>query len=211
MEQSMWLRVLLVFHLIFLAACSSSGMQARSAAAGGDDVPLFTEEDYKIGVDDQVQVSVWRQPDLGITVPVRPDGKISVPLIGEVFVGGKTPREVAEEIRVKLSQYIRDPNVSVIITAMNSNEYLTRVRITGAVRTPTSLVYRRGMTVLDVILAAGGVSDFAAPNRTKLYRRTKEGTRVYRIKLQDILEDGELETNMELLPGDVITVPESVF
>ncbi|HFD80009.1 MAG TPA: sugar ABC transporter substrate-binding protein [Gammaproteobacteria bacterium] len=186
-------------------------MQARSAAAGADDVPLFTEEDYKIGVDDQVQVSVWRQPDLGITVPVRPDGKISVPLIGEVFVGGKTPREVAEEIRVKLSRYIRDPNVSVIITAMNSNEYLTRVRITGAVRTPTSLVYRRGMTVLDVILAAGGVSDFAAPNRTKLYRRTKEGTRVYRIRLQDILEDGELETNMELLPGDVITVPESVF
>lgn len=211
MEQSMWLRVLLISHLIFLAACSSNGMQARSAAAGADDVPLFTEEDYKIGVDDQVQVSVWRQPDLGITVPVRPDGKISVPLIGEVFVGGKTPREVAEEIRVKLSRYIRDPNVSVIITAMNSNEYLTRVRITGAVRTPTSLVYRRGMTVLDVILAAGGVSDFAAPNRTKLYRRTKEGTRVYRIKLQDILEDGELETNMELLPGDVITVPESMF
>jgi len=167
--------------------------------------------DYRIGVDDRLQVSVWRNPELSVVVPVRPDGMISVPLIGDVQAGGKTPTQVAELIRQKLAQYVRDPSVAVILTDLRSHEFLSRVRITGAVRSPRSLPYRQGMTVLDAILEAGGVNDFAAPNRTKLYRKIKEKTEILDVELGDILNKGRLETNVSLIPGDVITVPERLF
>ena len=181
---------------------------------------------YKIGVDDQVQVSVWRNPDLSITGPVRPDGKISVPLIGDVQAGGVAPEEVAADIEKKLAYYIRDPKVAVIVSELKSHEFLTRVRVTGAVRTPKTLQYRQGMTVLDAILEAGSVNEFAAPNRTKVHRKIDpksepkpdakseakgKKTKVIPIKLGDILTDGNLTTNIELNPGDVVTVPERLF
>ncbi len=157
---------------------------------------------------------MWRNPELSTTVPVRPDGKISMPLIGDVNAGGHTPEEVATTIRQKLSTYIREPNVAVILVELRSHEFLSRVRITGAVRTPRSITYRQGMTVLDAVLEAGGVNDFAAPNRTKLYRkdnRDKTRTDIYDIELGDILNKGKLATNYPLLPGDVVTVPERLF
>ncbi|MGB7541247.1 MAG: XrtA/PEP-CTERM system exopolysaccharide export protein [Burkholderiales bacterium] len=167
--------------------------------------------DYRIGVDDRVQVSVWRNPELTVTAPVRPDGKISVPIIGDVEVGGHTPSEVSEIIKSRLSAYIREPNVVVILTELRSHEYLTRVRVTGAVRTPRSMPHRQGMTVLDAVLECGGVNDFAAPNRTKLYRKVKDKIEVFDIELGDILKNGRLESNLSLRPGDVITVPERLF
>lgn len=169
------------------------------------------EGDYRIGVDDRVQVTVWRNPELSVTVPVRPDGKISVPLIGDVAAGGFTPTEVAEEIKKKLSVYIREPNVAVILTELRSHEYLGRVRVTGAVRTPRSLPHRQGMTVLDAVLEAGGVNDFASPNSTKLFRKSKGRTEVLDVDLNDIIQKGKLGTNYALHPGDVITVPERLF
>lgn len=169
------------------------------------------EGTYHIGADDQLQVSVWRNPDLSVNVPVRPDGMISVPLIGDVKAGGLTPEQVAATIREKLKTYIRDPSVTVIVTELRSHEYLSRVRITGAVRNPSSITFRQGMTVLDAVLQAGGVNDFAAPNRTKLYRRVKGKARVYDIELGDILNKGQLGTNYVLMRGDVITVPERYF
>jgi polysaccharide export outer membrane protein len=167
--------------------------------------------DYRIGADDRVQVTVWRNPELTVNAPVRPDGKISVPLIGDVEVGGRTPSEVAENIKRQLSAFLREPNVAVIVTELRSSEYLTRVRVTGAVRTPRSIPHRQGMTVLDVVLEAGGVNDFASPNRTKVYRKIKEKTEVFEIELGNILNKGRLETNILLRPGDVITVPERLF
>ena len=169
------------------------------------------DKDYHIGVDDRVQVTVWRNPELSIAGPVRPDGKITVPLIGDVEAGGRTPADVAETIKKQLSVYIRDPNVAVIITELRSHEFLSRVRVTGAVRTPRSFPYRQGMTVLDAVLEAGGVNDFASPNRTKLYRKTKDKIDVYEIELGDILNKGQLQTNLPLRPGDVVTVPERLF
>lgn len=169
------------------------------------------EGDYRIGVDDRVQVTVWRNPELSVTEPVRPDGKISVPIIGDVEAGGRTPSEVAEIVRGKLSAYIRDPNVVVILTELRSHEFLSRVRVTGAVRTPRSMPHRQGMTVLDAVLEAGGVNDFSAPSRTKLYRKAKDKTEVYEVDLVDILRKGKLESNLLLKPGDVITVPERLF
>jgi polysaccharide export outer membrane protein len=186
------------------------GCETAPVPVDRTDRPLATEE-YRIGADDRVQVSVWRSPELSITAPVRPDGKISVPLIGDVEAGGHTPSEVADTIKKQLSVYIRDPNVAVIITELRSHEFLSRVRVTGAVRTPKSIPYRQGMTVLDVVLEAGGINDFASANRTKLYRKAKNKTDVIGIELDDILNKGRLETNLYLQPGDVITVPERLF
>ena len=171
----------------------------------------YAAEPYRIGVDDRVQVSVWRNPELTVTAPVRPDGKISVPIIGDIQAGGLTAAQVSDEVKKRLSEYIREPNVAVIITELRSHEFLTRVRVTGAVRTPRSLSHRQGMTVLDAVLEAGGINEFASPNRAKLYRKIKDRTEVFDISLGDILTKGRLETNLVLMPGDVITVPERLF
>ena len=170
------------------------------------------EGDYRIGVDDRLQITVWRNPELSVaSVPVRPDGKISVPLIGDVQAGGNTPTQEGALIKEKLSAYIREPNVAVILTDLRSHEYLSRIRVTGAVRTPRSMPYRQGMTVLDAVLEAGGVNDYASPNRTKLYRKIKGKTEVIDVDLGSILTKGKLDTNVELKPGDVVTVPERLF
>ena len=173
------------------------------------DQPQASVSDYLIGVDDIVQVSVWRNPELGITVPVRPDGKISVPLVGDVAAGGRTPVDVAMDIQDKLGAYVRDPQVAVILTELRSHEYLSRVRVTGAVRQPISIPYRQGMTVLDAVLAAGGLTDFAAPDRSDLYRRGEDGgTTSFPVRLDRILNKGDLSTNYKVAPGDVIIIPE---
>lgn len=191
-----------------LTACATTG-PGESGPPPQDTAQAVGE--YRIGVDDMVQVSVWRNPDLGITVPVRPDGMISVPLIGDVVAGGHTTAEVAQVIQEKLANYVRDPQVAVILTELRSHEYLSRVRVTGAVRQPVSVPYRQGMTVLDAVLAAGGVTEFAAPDRANLYRKASDGTRSYEVRLDRILSRGDLSTNFEVAPGDVITVPERVL
>jgi polysaccharide biosynthesis/export protein len=192
--------------LLLLAACATTAPVGPPPA----DVPTMADA-YRIGVDDLVQVSVWHQPDLGVTAPVRPDGRISVPLIGDVEAGGHTPAEVAKDIQDKLSAFVREPQVAVILTELRSHEYLSRVRVTGAVRQPISIPYRQGMTLLDAVLAAGGVNEFAAPDRATLYRKVGDDTRAYPIRLDQILTTGELTTNYKVAPGDVITIPERVL
>lgn len=166
---------------------------------------------YLIGVDDQIQVNVWRNPELSLSVPVRPDGMISVPLVGDVMAGGKAPMDVAASISAKLANFVRDPNVTVIVTDLRSHEYLSRVRVTGAVGTPRSLPYRPGMTVLDAVLEAGGPSQFASAERSRLYRQQNDESTVMKVELDAILKKGNLETNYTLQPGDIITVPERLF
>jgi len=197
--------------MILLTSGCASVPDAGEENGEANRLASYAEGDYRIGVDDRLQITVWRNPELSTTVPVRPDGKISVPLIGDVQAGGKTPTQVAAIIKDKLSAYIREPNVAVILTELRSHEFLSRVRVTGAVRTPRSMPYRPGMTVLDAVLEAGGTNDFAAPNRTKLYRKTKTNTALLDVDLADILTKGKLESNFELRPGDVVTVPERLF
>ncbi|HED32865.1 MAG TPA: sugar ABC transporter substrate-binding protein [Gammaproteobacteria bacterium] len=170
-----------------------------------------TIKEYRLGVDDTININVWKNAELSVSVPVRPDGKISMPLVGDVRAAGYTPAQVALAIQNKLKDYVRDPNVTIMVTGLQSHEYLTRLRITGAVANPSSLNYRQGMTVLDAILAAGSINDFAAPNSTKLYRKIDGKTRVISIYLDDILNKGKLETNIQLRPGDILTVPERLF
>lgn len=193
--------------VMMLPGCSGLGKNSKNKIEAAQAKPTS----YKIGVEDRVQVSVWRNPDLSVTVPVRPDGKISVPLIGDVMAAGLTPMEVSENVKNKLSYYIRDPNVSIIVTDLQSHEFLNRVRVTGAVRTPQSIPYRPGMTVLDAVLQAGGVNDFAAPNRTKIHRKAQNKTEVISIQLGSILNKGGLDSNIDVKPGDVISVPERLF
>lgn len=197
--------------MIFLSACATTGAGVRADAPPVDSGQAV--KTYLIGVDDVVQVSVWRNPELGITVPVRPDGKISVPLIGDVVAGGRAPEQVADDIKQKLTAYVRDPQVAVILTELRSHEYLSRVRVTGAVRNPVSVPWRQGMTVLDAVLAAGGVTEYAAPDRTELHRRPKDGGSGsnYRVRLDQILNKGDLGSNYTLTTGDVISVPERVL
>lgn len=201
-----WLPPLVaVVTLLFLAACAATN--APPPAPQQNVAPVFAGE-YRIGVADQLQVSVWHNPDLSVAVPVRPDGRITVPLAGDIMVGGETPAAVAEAIKKTLATYVRDPQVTVIVVGMNSAEYTTRVRVTGAVRTPRSLPYRQGMTVLDVVLESGGLTEFASASGTVLYHADgKHQT----IKLDAILERGDLSTNYSLTPGDVVTVPEQRF
>jgi len=168
-------------------------------------------EEYLLGVGDELEVSVWRNPDLSVSVTVRPDGKVSVPLIGDLQVDGSTTEALAAAIQGQLGSFIRNPQVTVIVTRPTSAEYIHRIRITGAVGTQQSLPFRKGMTVLDAILAAGGLSPFANGNEAILYRQTASGAKPYPIYINDILERGILESNYTLYPQDIITVPERGF
>jgi polysaccharide export outer membrane protein len=194
--------------LLVLAACTTvpASNEAPPVTAHPEAVT-----NYHIGVDDQLQVTVWQNPELSVSVPVRPDGKITVPLIGDVQAGGQTPTQVSAEIQDKLKAYVRDPQVAVIVTQLRSHEYLTRVSVTGAVQHPVSAPYHQGMTVLDAILAAGGVNVYAAADDTVLYRKIGDGTKAFRVRLDKILQSGDLATNYPLQPGDVITVPTRSF
>jgi polysaccharide export outer membrane protein len=201
-------KLLMLCTIALLCACAS-GPRPGGAPTVNPEVQAVKE--YRIGVDDSIRVAVWQNPDLNVTVPVRPDGMISVPLVGDVQAGGKTPTEVSAEIKEKLATFVREPQVTVIVDQLRSHEYLSRVRVTGAVRTPISVPYRQGMTVLDAVLAAGGTNEFAAADRTELYRKEGEATRAYAVRLDRILQRGELDTNYGVQPGDVITVPERAF
>src|SRR3954471_12247072 len=180
------MKIIALLMLLFAGAL----LAAETAAPGP--VRQLPVESYHIGVDDLVQVSVWHNPDLSVTVPVRPDGKISVPLIGDVAAGGRTPEEVSATIKEKLATYLRDPQVAVILTELRSNEYLSRVRVTGAVRQPVSVPYRQGMSVLDAVLAAGGPTEFASADRTELYRKDGSATHTFDVRLGKIMKKGEL-------------------
>lgn len=193
-----------------VSGCAADG-DRRTDESAMETAALDVKE-YKIGVDDVVAVNVWRDEELSVTMPVRPDGKITVPLVGDVQAGGRTPQEVAKEIRTRLSAYIRNPDVTVILTELRSHEFLSRIRVTGAVEAPMSMPYRQGMTALDAVLEAGGVNAYAAPDRTKIFRRSQSGeTQVFNVHLGRILTQGDLGTNLDLQPGDVITIPERLF
>jgi polysaccharide export outer membrane protein len=194
----------------FVAGCASFGpsnLPPESDTTG----PSILVESYQIAVGDQLRIDVWKNPELSVTEPVRPDGKIAVPLVGDLDAAGKTPEKLTEDITRKLGSYIKNPNVTVILTNLAGQEFLSRIRVTGSVANNMSIGYHQGMTVLDAVLEAGSVTLYADANDTKLYRRTETGAVTYDIRLKDILENGDMRTNVMLMPGDVITVPERLF
>jgi polysaccharide export outer membrane protein len=197
--------------IMVISSCASSPNQEKKIQTNIKPPPKILVDSYQIGVDDQVKVNVWGKPELSVDMPVRPDGKITIPLIGDVVAAGKEPEKVAADIQSKLSTYVRNPSVTVMLSELRSNEFLSRIRVTGAVEKSISIPYRPGMTVLDAILEAGSITGFASPNRTKLHRKLNSVAQVFDVHLADIMEEGKLQTNLQLLPGDIITVPERLF
>lgn len=202
------MRILFLIAVAFsLAACSTTNIVTEQPVESS----IGIVDEYKLGIGDAVEVNVWRNPDLSVSVMVRPDGKISVPLAGDVEVDGVSTNELSTIIEERLSSYIRNPKVTVIVSNPTSAEFIHRIRVTGAVAAQRSIPYRKGITVLDVILEAGGVTPFASADKSKLYRQTEAGAKVYPIYLNDILEKGILDSNYTLFPQDIITVPERGF
>ncbi|EAW30034.1 Periplasmic protein involved in polysaccharide export [marine gamma proteobacterium HTCC2143] len=193
---------------LLLSACGSS---SRNLADMPVNVQEYSSEEYQIGVGDQIRIEVWGNERLSLDVPVRPDGKISMSLIGDVLAAGFSTNSLSESITSKLLEYIKNPQVSVIVTNPSSSDFQQRIRVTGAVNSPQSVPYRKGMTVLDLVLLAGGPNEFAVPNDSKLYRKSEGQVKVYPIYLDDILKAGKLESNYMLVPSDIVTIPERSF
>lgn len=192
--------------LFTLGACGSNTLINEQPL-----MPDTAISEYHIGVGDQLRVNVWKNAELSMSIPVRPDGKISLPLVGDINAQGISAEQLAEDITTSLKTYIRSPQVNVIVTSAGSVDYLLRVRVTGAVRTPRSLPHKDGMTVLDLVLEAGGLTEYASSNNAKLYRKINGVVKVYPIKLNDILNKGKLSTNYTLAPSDIVTIPERLF
>ena len=169
-----------------------------------------TAKNYVIGPGDVLDIFVWQNPDLSQkAVPVRPDGRISTPLISNIMAAGQTPTELAQAMDKALSQYIRSPRVTVIVERALS--VLSQVQVIGQVVHPESIPYHEGMTVLDVVLAAGGLTPYAAGNDAKLERKVDGKTQVLHVRLSNLLNKGDLSQNLPVKPGDVLVVPESLF
>lgn len=195
------------FRISLLAILMS--VAAPIAHAIDEPEPGAVSPDYLIGPGDTLQVFVWRNPDLTVTVPVRPDGKISTPLVEDMLAVGKTPSGLARDIEKALSEYVKAPQVNVIVTIPVS--VFSQVRVIGQVVHPQAVAYRDGMTVLDALLAVGGLGPFAAGNRAHIARTVNGREQDIRVKVDSLVNGGEMQQNLKLQPGDVLVVPESRF
>lgn len=196
---------------VSLSGCSG-GNRPELPPAGAIASREAPSEEYVIGPMDQLNVFVWRNPELSAKVQVRPDGRITTPLISDMPAVGKTPAMLADDLKYALGEYIKDPIVSVIVENF-SGTYSQQVRVVGATEKPASIPYRANMTALDAMIAVGGLSEFASGNRARLVRYDK-GTgkqREYKIRLGDLLKNGDISANVRLEPGDVLIIPESMF
>jgi polysaccharide biosynthesis/export protein len=196
-----------VFALVGLALAGCSGF--RSAYPPAPVQADSSDYSYVIGGGDNLNVIVWRNPELSMSVPVRPDGKISTPLVDELVAQGKTSSQVAREIEKKLSAFVRDPIVTVIVTTF-VGPYSEQIRVVGQATRPQFLPFKQKMTVLDVMIAAGGLTDFADGNGAVIVRAT-EGNKPYAVRLDDLLRRGDVSANVEMRPGDIVIIPQSFF
>lgn len=190
------------------AAAGRDGGAQPPATAPAPAAPA-TSPDYIIGPGDTIQVFVWRNPELSVSVPVRPDGKISTPLNEDMVAVGKTPSRLARDIEQRLAEYVRSPTVNIIVS--NPQSMYSQIKVIGQVKTPQNVPFKEGMTVLDAVLAVGGVTDFGAPGRTKVVRKNGDKTEEIIVRLDRVMEKGDLKSNIVLRAGDVIVVPESRF
>jgi polysaccharide export outer membrane protein len=196
-------RLVLLLAAASMVACASSNLPPAPAKAAS------AEYKYQIGPGDQLEITVWRNPELSARVPVRPDGKVTTPLIEDLQAVGKSPAELAREIEQRLVKFIREPAVTVLVTSFVGNAS-EQIRVVGQATRPAALPYRQNMTLLDVMISVGGITEFAAGNRAVLIRQS-EGNKQYAIRLKDLLKGGDVSANVEVVPGDVIMIPESAF
>jgi polysaccharide export outer membrane protein len=181
----------------------------------GDNLPPapataeIADYSYVIGAGDNLNIIVWRNPELSLSVPVRPDGKVSAPLVDELVAQGKTSSQVARDIEKKLATFVRDPVVTVIVTQF-VGPFSEQIRVVGEADKPAFLPYRHKMTLLDVMIAVGGLTDFADGNAATILR-TAEGNKQYAVRLRDLIRRGDVSANVEMRPGDILIIPQSLF
>jgi polysaccharide export outer membrane protein len=200
--------ILTLGALAILAACAST--PATSVAPGKGGEAAQTNPEYRIGAGDGLHVFVWNHPELTVTVAVRPDGLVSTPLVENMQAAGKTPSQLARDMETALSEYVRTPKVNVILTGFVGNSP-DQIRVVGQAAKPQSLPYKANLTVLDVLIQAGGLSEYAAGNRARIVRRVGEQQVTIPVRLNDIQNKGDMRTNVPMLPGDVLIIPESRF
>lgn len=198
------LTVLLAAGLALLTGCASTGAFPPAPATAG--VQDYT---YIIGAGDSVNIIVWRNPELSMSVPVRPDGKVAAPLVEEILAQGKTSTELARDVEKQLAKYVRDPVVTVLITGF-VGPYSEQIRVVGEAARPQFLAYKKDMTMLDVMIAVGGLTDFADGNAASILR-TSEGNKQYTVRLKDLIKRGDVSANVGMKPGDILIVPQSLF
>ena len=202
------------FALIFigiclLPACAGRPLSVNEAGASVE-ITTIDESSYRIGPGDTLRVFVWRNPEISTNVQVRPDGMISTPLVEDMVAVGKTPTQLARDMESVLARFIKSPYVNIIVSGFLGTPG-DMIRVVGQAQNPQAIRYREGMTVLDVIIAVGGLGEFAAGNRAKLVRKTNGNPVEYRIRLGDLLNKGDIEQNIEMQPGDVLIIPEAYF
>jgi polysaccharide export outer membrane protein len=185
-----------------LAGCAAKHPPAPQSAG-------IADYNYRIGPLDTVNVIVWRNPELSLVVPVRPDGKITTPLVDDLQAIGKTPSELQRDIEKALTKFIRDPVVTIIVTSFTGPTD-EQIRVTGEAAKPQILPYRRNMTLLDVMIAVGGLTDFADGNAATIFR-VGEGGKIYSVRLRDLIKRGDISANVEMRPGDILIIPQSLF
>ena len=188
-----------------LIGCSSFSTSLPPAPA----MAQVADYSYVIGAGDNLNIIVWRNPELSLSVPVRPDGKVAAPLVDELVAQGKTPPELARDIEKKLSTYVRDPVVTVIVTGF-VGPYSEQIRVVGEAARPLFLPYKQKMTLLDVMIAVGGLTDFADGNRA-IIQRMSDGNKQYAVRLKDLIKRGDISANVEMRPGDILIIPQSLF
>jgi len=200
-------RTLLSFVILCVSACTA---ETSGPLPTGDSPSVHKEDNYIIGPGDKLNIFVWRSPELTVTVPVRPDGKISVPLVEDVVAVGKTPTQLAREIERDLSKYVQDPRVTVI-TESFVGPFSEQVRVIGEAAQPRAVPYRANMTLLDAMIEVGGLTKFAAGNRAVVVRRVNGKQISYSVKLDSLIKDGDVNYNVKLQPGDILIIPQSYF
>jgi len=199
-----------ILAVLLLAAPVVVHAQTVTKNTASADVATQTPS-YIIGAGDELRIFVWKNPDLSTDVPVRPDGKISTPLVPDIQAQGRTPTELAAGLRVELSKYIQDPVVSVLVKTFAAPSSVSAIRVIGAAVTPKAIPYHAGLTALDVLIEVGGLNTFADGNDAILIRNDGGKARTYDLHLADLLRNGEMSANMKLMPGDVIRIPERWF
>ncbi len=195
---------------LILGGCASKAPQLPSATLIQPYTTSPSDYTYLIGPGDSVQIFVWRNPEVSNTVLVRPDGKITAPLVEELAASGKTPAQLARDIEKVLSEYIKEPIVTVMVGGF-VGPYSEQIRIIGEATNPQAIPYRENMTLLDVMIAVGGITEFAAGNKATIVRIVGDQQKEYRVKLNKLIRDGDIAANADMLPGDILIIPESFF
>ena len=195
--------------LLFCACTMMLGCANTTAYPPAPTSAKVDDYTYVIGSGDSLNIVVWRNPELSMSVPVRPDGKVAAPLVEEIMAQGKTSTELARDVEKQLSKYVRDPVVTVLVTGF-VGPYSEQIRVVGEAARPQFLNYKKDMTLLDVMIAVGGLTDFAAGNNASILR-TGEGGKQYAVRLKDLIKRGDISANVEMRPGDILVIPQSLF